>query len=541
MKKWFTTAIIAAGFLIAGCAGNEKPAEAKEELPDLHLNNTVAAFCNLYAPGAVAVEGYGIVAGLGTNGSSECPTYIREYMIKLVQQMLGDTNRLEAIRFISSTDNAVVRVYGQIPAGAKRGQKFDLFIEAMPNTQTTSLKDGSLFTCNLTTKSKLGVAGAKIIATGQGPMYVEPSEDPQEMRKGAVIGGGSFTEDNKLYLELKKPDYRLASIIRNRINERFGEGTAAARSSHIVNLTIPKSFEGKYEKFGKLVTALYLPEDDDALIARTQLLARNLENPIDESIENGLEAIGRPAIAAVTPLLNNEIAAVRLRAARCALNIGYEKAGEVLVELASIPGSPFKREALEAIGESVASITTKSQLRPFLSDSDTDIRILCYEYLSEASDLSVMPKRTNSGFRIDTIIGTKEPLVYVRRDKSPRIVLFGMGIPLAGNIFLSLDGGNILVNNPDNSENILLLRQHPGMKEVIGPVYSKMTVDDLIEKLSDNSVLAGGARAGLGLGFTDTVRVLSKLNETGCIKAKVVIGPAPVRPEAENTIEKLSE
>ncbi|MGE4285766.1 MAG: flagellar basal body P-ring protein FlgI [Phycisphaerae bacterium] len=541
MMKWFLTAIITACLLIAGCSGNKEPAKADSELPELHLNNTVAAFCNLYAPGAVAVEGYGIVAGLGTNGSSECPTQIREYMIKLVQQMLGDTNRLEAIRFINSTDNAVVRVYGQIPAGAKRGQKFDLFVEALTNTQTTSLKDGSLFTCNLTTKSKLGVAGAKIIASGQGPMYVEQTENPQDLRKGVVIGGGSFTEDNKLYLELKKPDYRLTSIIRNRINERFGEGTAAARSSHIVNLTIPKSFEGKYEKFGKLVTALYLPEDNEALIARTLLLARNLEDPIDDSIEYGLEAIGRPALTAITPLLDSDIAAVRLRAARCALNIGYEKAGDVLVELASTPGSPYKREAIEAIGESVASISTKSQLRQFLSDDDAEIKILCYEYLSEASDLSVMPKRTNSGFRIDTIITSKEPLVYVRRERSPRIVLFGMRIPLAGNIFISLDGGNILVNNPVGSENILLLRQHPGMKEVIGPVYSKMTVDDLVDKLSDNSVLPGGARAGLGLGFTDTVRILRKLKEMQCIKAEVVIGPAPIRPEFENTLEKLSD
>ena len=526
--------------VLSGCGDKPKVNKPVEQKPSIRLNNTVGYFCELYAPGDIAVEGFGIVAGLHGTGSAECPTVIREYIIKYIQQMLGDTNRLEAIRMLNSRDNAVVRLYGQIPAGSKKGEKFDLFVESFPNTQTTSLSGGNLYTCDLTSKARLGVAGAKILANGSGPVYIDyQSEGQDNLRRGVVIGGGQFLENNKLYLELKEPSYQLAAIIRDRINERFGEKTAVAKSAQIVDLTLPREFKDKYQKFGKLVNTLYLPENDNSEQMRVDILVKNLDNPMDDTIEYGLEAIGRPALKKIAPMLKHEKPSVRLRAARCMLNIGYENACNTLIELAS-PGSPYKVEAIKAIGDSNASISAKSQLRPFLSDPDYELRIMCYEYLSKASDLSIMPKLTSSGFRIDTILTQEKPLVYIRRNSSPRIVFFGMNIPLKKEIFLSIDNGNILINTAQGAESIMVLRQHPGMKEVIGPVYAKFKIEDLLEKLSDNSINPGGSRAGLGLGFTEIVKVVNKLNELGLIEADVVIGPMPIMPTTENTIEKLS-
>ncbi|OXU15079.1 flagellar basal body P-ring protein FlgI [Sedimentisphaera salicampi] len=536
--------ILSMVMLLFGCSEQAKVKKPEEQnKPPLRLNSTIGNLCNLYAPDGIAVEGFGLVANLNGNGSSECPTRVREYMIKYIQQMLGDANRLEAMRMLRDEDNAVVRVYGYVPAGARRGRKFDLFVEALPSTQTTSLKGGSLYTCNLTSRSRLGVEGAKILAKGKGPVFINfAGKDKPNLRKGYVIGGGKFQESNRLYIELKRPNYRLAAVIRNRINERFGEKTAKARSSQIVDLNLPNSYKQNYSKFANLVEALYLYENNSSLQSRIKILAKNLTEPRNPDIEYGLEAIGKPAVKTLVPYLKHEKPLVRLRAARCLVNMGYADAGSVLVKLAKMNPSPYKYEAIEAIGESSASATVKSLLREFLSDDDFQARLLAYKYLSEASDLAVMPKLTSAGFRIDTMLAKEsEPLIYIKRKDQPRIALFGINIPLGQNVFLSLDKGNLLLDNPAGKDQIMMLRQHPDQKGVIGPIYADFNVESLISRLCDKTVKSSGVRSGLGLDFTEVVRVLNELDKKGAIKSKLMLGPLPDMPERANTIEKLNE
>jgi flagellar basal body P-ring protein FlgI len=180
----------------------------------------------VFASNATPVRGYALVGGLNGTGSSECPEAVRAYLEKYILQHFAG-RKVNINELIASPDTAVVIVEGVIPPAAAKGQRFDVRVTALPSTQTTSLEGGWLYSADLCEARQLGIS-IKSPASAEGPVYTDSIADSADNKTGYVLGGGSALDEYKINLALRQPDYRIASQIRNRINERFGYETATA-------------------------------------------------------------------------------------------------------------------------------------------------------------------------------------------------------------------------------------------------------------------------------------------------------------------------
>jgi hypothetical protein len=517
------------GLLLCGCGDKSVPdiAVDKSLSEKIDLDKTIGAFGEIFTSSDIYVEGYGIVAGLNGQGSSEVPPQLREYLIKYIQQMLGNANRYEAMKFLNSNDNAAVHIYGRIPSGSPKGSKFDVVVEALSTTQTTSLNGGILYTSDLTASSRLGVAGAKKLALASGPVFLDwTGEEEVNPRKGRVIGGGTAFETFRMYLELENPDYMLAGLIRDRINERFGEKTANARSAEIISFTPPARYAGQHRKFAELVGAIYLPETNSSLMSRIEALTDALTLPENTiSAEMGLEAIGRMALKSLKPLLDHDQEYVRLRAARCMLNIGYEKAIATLIDIASDRNSEKRLEAIKAIKNAMVSDEAVSPLRSLLNEEDADVRLAVYEILRDHGDISVSRQLTMAGFPINTVVTSGKPLVYIYRQDRQEIVLFGNHINVSTPLFIKDAANNVTINAAGEDKMLTLIRQHPSKPGIIGPFKSNTKLSDVIHRLTDNIGGMKKDRTGLGLNYSGTAAVIEGLWESGALEASLKLSP----------------
>ncbi|KKL67592.1 hypothetical protein LCGC14_2133450, partial [marine sediment metagenome] len=182
------------------------------------IAGTVSEYAHLVGYDVIVVRGYGLVVGLGTTGSAEAPPALRKYLgeqmrkHKLASPMAG-TGMLTPGRMLADMDTAVVVLRGLIPAAAPRGTRFDLYVEALPSTQTTSLDGGMLMTAEL----HLGVGGSigaisrtKSWAMGRGAIFVNPfpGTGKTERRAGRIPNGGVITRKQPIRLELRRSDFR---------------------------------------------------------------------------------------------------------------------------------------------------------------------------------------------------------------------------------------------------------------------------------------------------------------------------------------------
>ena len=118
------------------------------------IAGTVSEFARLNGGDEVSVRGYGVVVGLGDNGSGEVPANLEKYLgqLMLKYQMVAPSQGATALtpsRMLRDKDTAVVIVQGKIPPAAPAGTQFDLHVEALPGSQATSLDGGTLMSCDL--------------------------------------------------------------------------------------------------------------------------------------------------------------------------------------------------------------------------------------------------------------------------------------------------------------------------------------------------------------------------------------------------------
>lgn len=90
-----------------------------------HVADTLAEQVMLGGGPDLLVRGYGVVAGLGTNGSREVPASLREYLSQMLlknKAMSGPDGStvLSPSAILEDLDTAVVNLWGSIPAGCRR-------------------------------------------------------------------------------------------------------------------------------------------------------------------------------------------------------------------------------------------------------------------------------------------------------------------------------------------------------------------------------------------------------------------------------------
>jgi flagellar basal body P-ring protein FlgI len=519
-------AILLTARFVAGC-GQLDQKETKGLVPEADLGATIGSLVEVVLPESIRLEGYGLVGGLRGTGSAQCPPQIRAYLRRYILTQLPD-RKIDVEKFINSPDTAVVLVDGIMPTLASKNQYFDVRVTALRGTQTTSLENGVLFGTELKTAGSFGIA-TRVIADAEGPVFIDKiSSSETSKRIGYVLAGGKVLDEYKVSLVLHQPDFRIAGSIRNRLNGRFGDGTAKAVLPSRIELTMPAEYRERKQRFVSIVKAMYLAESHEITEERIKTFVRRLAVSRDKGqSEIALETIGYESLSKLGVLLNVSNEQVRLRAARCMLNLGSNEGLGTLGQIAMDRSSAYRLEALEAITTAARRNDAVAISRELLHDGDFHIRLAAYEQLRKLDDTAIAREFIGRNFYLEQIKQTEHETIFVSRRGQPCIVLFGAPIRCRGNIFIQSADGNITISAPAGQEYVSIIRKVPSRDITIGPLRSSFELAEIIRTLCEEPRTERGRRGGLGVSYSDIIAILKQMCDKGAVRAEFRAGPLP--------------
>ena len=127
--------------------------------------------------------------------------------------------KIQPNEVLADPNYAIVRVDGEIPPGARKGDWFDVRVSALPGSPTHSLAHGVLFETDLKNNGadKENPVGAiNVLAKVKGPILVNPAYaladgvNPtgparSSLRTGIVMYNGKVQQDHPIFLQLRDP------------------------------------------------------------------------------------------------------------------------------------------------------------------------------------------------------------------------------------------------------------------------------------------------------------------------------------------------
>lgn len=562
-KILLPVAVFLVGVCIAGCGDQQgMDADTSAELPPVppQVEGTVAEYARLVHGGAISVQGYGIVIGLGENGSSEIPSHLAGYLDEyLRKQDLGrwtsGTERLTPQRILRDRDTTVVLIGGSVPPGAPVGTRFDLQVTCLPQTQTRSLEGGILMPAEL----RLAVGGmaspggpSRVVAEAAGSVLVNPFVDNEDddaammnARRGRVVGGGKVVWSRGLRLQLLEPDYSRSNLIGRRINARFGlaeEKPANPRDSSVIELSIPPWYRNDYPHYLDLVMHMPLEWGPSAEEGRAWEVARLMEEPDanHESLAIIWEATGRQILPIVKQHYTSENPRIAYYAARTGLRLGDDSAADIVLNAAKDPDSPFQVAAIRELGRHKRILEGRPVLEKLLNEDNEFVRFAAYQALLRRGGSSAIQRINVSGeFDIHTVRSDRRYVIYVSQTERPRIVLFGQDMTIRRPVFYNDNEDLVTINAHRGDEKLLVYRKIPRRGDYSDPFYVDFYVRDLVRTLGDRpEPNDNGDIKGLGLTYGQVVNVLYNMCEQGDIPAKFVLQPLP---EIQRIYQELPE
>jgi hypothetical protein len=533
MKTWKVCVVILAGtmLLLTGCEGSHKKKTAKEPNEPTKLDKTVGDLTEIVASNPIPVKGVGLVVGLAGTGSSECPAATREYLRKYIITQVGRKDLVNPDVMINSMDTAVVIVEGTIPPAATKYQAFDVTVKPYPDTQTTSLVGGRLYTTELKFMAKIAdsLETSRTLAYAAGPVFIDSLADSKTNAKsGIVLGGGKVIEDYPITLSLIKPDYRAAAYIRNRINQRFGKDVANAVSDSVINISVPEDYKDKKAKFIMLIKSLYIASAATNEDIRINQLIVELKNSKEKTKSQiALEAIGRPAEDELASLIDTNDLDTKFSAASTLMAIGDDRGLKTLRDFAQDPCSSFRILAINNIGEYGYKSDVIALMNRVASDPNFAVRYAAYNYLQRFSAPTIIRTIVSGDFFVDQVITSGPKTIYVNRKQQPGIVLFGAPMDCEKGLYIESDDGGIIINSQPTDDRISVLRKHPITGGLMGPLKCSTRVADIIKLLGDPPTPKDDkTRPGLGVPYAEIIQLLKNMADKNAVNAAFVAGPA---------------
>lgn len=455
--------------LLAGCASKPKVAASKpptyaalppKKVPDF-LRDTILERTDLVDTEPKLISGFGLVSHLHNTGDNTLvPQSVRNYIIReMVKRGFGSKLQpgfedMQPEEMLRSPSVSIVRVDGYLPPGARKGERFDVQVSALPGTNTTSLARGALY------RTELKVNGAfvqqpgysvDIVGFGEGPVFVNPAyalegTDPKteqgkaSLRYGLIMNGGICMEFRPLILRLRQPQRSMARAMELLIEQRFAslkqyssDKIAAAKDEGIVYVQVPDQYHGDWQHFAGIIQHMYLENRPAAIALKAKQLADEAQKPEAPLMDISYcwEAIGTPALEHIEPLINSDQPEIAFAATRAAAYIGSEPSAIAsLVRIAQTKDNPFQVNAIQILGDLPSSPLVNQQLRALLDSDQNLVRIEAYKVLVAKGDSSIFSTpvgHTALGpkFTLDIVQSAGAPIIYVSRHGEPRIAIIG--------------------------------------------------------------------------------------------------------------------
>jgi flagellar P-ring protein precursor FlgI len=232
-KKWnMVTALLVVLFMAGGTA------TAKNRIKDL-------AFIQGTTP--LELTGQGLVIGLNGTGDGGSAQLTHNYIASMLEK-LGTT----VPKNLKSDNVAAVAVTATLDPSAPEGSKFDVTVSSLLSAD--SLEGGIL----VVTPLKAIDGSLPAYAAGSvsiGGFNIKSGSGNSFRKNHAVVGtipdGGTvmrakpvqLVKDGKINWLLRHADFMTASAMAGVLNQNFGEGTARASSSGMVEVTVPAEFK----------------------------------------------------------------------------------------------------------------------------------------------------------------------------------------------------------------------------------------------------------------------------------------------------------
>ena len=538
--------------LVIGCdgTGGGKSVDHKESseprvVPPYEAG-TVAEYAQLVKGGDLYVQGYGIVVGLGKNGSKEIPSHLRAYLIKqLARHKLGShrhgTRGVPPERMLRDPDTAVVMVAGAIPPGAPKGGRFDLAVTALSQTTTRSLDGGHLMPLDLhlaAGRAALPGGPTRPLAGARGPIFVNPFVDPAnrdeavKLRQGRIANGGTIVRSRRIQLRLRHEDYAVCGLIQGRINARFSrrDRVANAVNSTDILITIPADYHDDYNHFLRLMMHVLVRVRPGESEPHARAIARAIMLPdaVHEELALVWEAIGREVVPIVRPLYDSKNVQVAYYAARTGVRLGDDLAGDVLIRLATTPDSPLQIAAILELGRRAKVYRAVRPLEKLLQDPKEQVRIAAYRALARRGDSPAIRRiSVGSGqFHVDMVESKREYVIYATQLHEPRIVLFGKKMTVNRPVFFLSKGELVTISARENEKQLTVFRKIPRTGLTSGSAKLSPQVSALIQLLGSDppgTAVESKKITGLGLSYGQIVSVIGQLCKQRDIPAKFVL------------------
>ncbi len=528
------------------------------------IRNTIGAYSVLDGLAQIRVRGYGVVVGLGENGSRNCPKAIYDRVIQDLYKKrqtsgmeLGERS-ISPERLLDDVDTAVVVVEAAVPAGATPGALFDVSVRALPGTDTVSLRGGRLFTTELQTFRR-SAAGAsltgKTMAKAKGPIFVNPfasndSATKVDARLGRILGGGRAIVFRPIRLVLTNQSFVISRRIQDRINAHFPSRhkIADAKSPSLVELGVPREHRESVGHFLALVRSLFLSSGPTFEAVRTRQLVAEMTEPDapHAKISLALEGIGRNALPSMQAIYASEKEYASFYSAVAGIRLGDHIAADRMALIAKDASSVYRYQAIHALAEAKGMAAAAMALRTMLGDDDPRVQIAVYEALRERHDVSLESVVVgDNSFVLDLIPSASINFIYARRKHERRLALFGKGLRCSPPILYHAPDGIIMLSANLGDQSLKALRRLPLRGQMSPPVDVPLDVQALVELLgADPGVDENGKVNGLNIDYGTVVHLLYQLCKDGAIPADFILeqpnatelfGPSlpRTRPESE--------
>jgi hypothetical protein len=476
------------------------------------------------------VQGYGLVVGLNGTGSRDISPDLRAHMLtEMAQGGIGSEGtgfgHISPAAMLDSMDTAVVMVQGVVPLGSKKGTAFDVRVFPVPNTSTTSLEGGILYTTELHTDLNVGRVDSRTfaMARARGTIFINPFVEPNaagrdaiDRRNGRILNGGAVADDMPIKLRVVNPSHSRAGMLVTAINTRFPlergqfSPTARGESDESIELTVPPSYSTQVDEFVELLLHTTIrqanPESVATSIRRILEANTTAQNMITAAWR--WQALGTRCFPIIRDLYDSPVERLRSAALGAGAKLNDPLAVPHLADLALTGSTPVRLQAIRLMENMGLNPEVDNTLRKLLNADDATVRIEAYEMLAKRRDPMIGHMPVDQKFLVD-IVPSDNPMIYVTQIGLPRIALFGNDLAINRPIFMQAWSNRLMVTGDSDKEYVEVFYRPPGFDEgFVSRVNPEL--EEFIRFLGHTSTVDEPA-SGSGLTYGETVGALFQI------------------------------
>jgi len=334
-------------------------------------------------------------------------------------------------------------------------------------------------------------------------------------------------------LQLRQGDYARADLIQRRINQRFPglRPVAVAKNPSTIEVNIPEDRRKDYQHFLRLVLHLPVRAGRGAWEMHARAIAEAIQQPGARHEELALvwEAMGRQVVPVLQTLYASRNSQAAYYAARTGVRLGDQMATPVVVRFATSANFPQQLDAIREAGNHPRLTQATPALQRLLDDEEeTDlVRVAAYESLLKRGDRTRITRyRVPRQFDLDVVRSKRRYVIYATQTGQPKLVLFGKDMSLARELFYMSGDETVTINAHKGAKEVLLYRKVPRTGRMSDGFKIDFLVRTLVRTMGTIPLPSDGAAPqGLGLTYSQILRVLNDLCKRGTIPATFVLQP----------------